>query len=134
MKPEKISPLEIHRTQLTESDFSDIQINLENHIIEYLSEASGIIGGCHCTASGLPYLYEDENGDQACTCYDPELSEFAASLGNGDTYSKKGNRRTFVALVLVLNGQNLTTVAPAPMVWMRAIWMVMTHLLNAFMK
>ena len=94
--PDKISPLEVKRLQVTEDQFESIQTNLQQHILEYLREVSSQIGGCNCTDKALPYLTEDENGQQSCFCYDPDEPDRSISidLKKGSTWSKQGHRRT----------------------------------------
>lgn len=70
LHPDKISPLEVKRLQITESQFADIQSNLELYILEYLDDVGSSFGDCEC--SGVLYLIEDDStGVRTCECYDP---------------------------------------------------------------
>lgn len=71
LAPEKISPLEVKRLLLTESDFADIQIRLEDHILAELQSFESLIGQCgNCD---VPYLQQTADGF-SCHCYDPKSS------------------------------------------------------------
>eukprot|EP00542_Grammatophora_oceanica_P012516 CAMPEP_0194044486 /NCGR_PEP_ID=MMETSP0009_2-20130614/15946_1 /TAXON_ID=210454 /ORGANISM="Grammatophora oceanica, Strain CCMP 410" /LENGTH=786 /DNA_ID=CAMNT_0038689017 /DNA_START=185 /DNA_END=2545 /DNA_ORIENTATION=+ len=96
LAPDKISPLEVKRLQITEDQFGEIHSNLQGHILEYLSELGDVIGQCDCSASALPYLDEDSEGKQVCACYDPDepSSTSTIALKPDRTFSKRGNRRT----------------------------------------
>jgi hypothetical protein len=94
--PDKISPLEVKRLQITEDEFATIQTSLQDHILDYLRDVGKYLGGCNCTDKALPYLTEGEDGQQTCFCYDPSEPDISISidLKEGSTWSKQGNRRT----------------------------------------
>lgn len=96
LSPDKISPLEVRRLQITESEFEQIHENLEDAILDYLDDLSGIIGSCNCTGHGTTYLEEDDKGNRVCACYTPMVADrtVIVDLADGsDTFSKRGNRR-----------------------------------------
>eukprot|EP00543_Licmophora_paradoxa_P008226 CAMPEP_0202459112 /NCGR_PEP_ID=MMETSP1360-20130828/31613_1 /ASSEMBLY_ACC=CAM_ASM_000848 /TAXON_ID=515479 /ORGANISM="Licmophora paradoxa, Strain CCMP2313" /LENGTH=573 /DNA_ID=CAMNT_0049079989 /DNA_START=562 /DNA_END=2283 /DNA_ORIENTATION=+ len=95
LAPDKISPLEVKRLQITETQFGEIHSSLQNHILEHLEDLGDIIGDCNCTASALPFL-DEVNGKQVCSCYDPAKPDTTETLTllDGRTFSKVGNRRT----------------------------------------
>jgi len=66
LDPEKISPLEVRKWLITEEEFSLMRERLEDHILEYLEDVSGIVGGsCGCFATkSIPYV----NADRTCSC------------------------------------------------------------------
>ena len=74
LSPEKISPLEVRRLQITEDEFAQIQENLEKHTKEYLEDVEESLGGCNCGADDVVYLVADTsgNGRFGCECYDPD--------------------------------------------------------------
>lgn len=81
---EKISPLEVKRLLLTEEDFSDIQVHLEEHILVRLQSFEALIGSCgDCD---VPYLQQTPDGF-TCQCYGPksEMNVFVTSTNyNGN--------------------------------------------------
>lgn len=70
LSPQVVSPLEVKRYLLTETDFSEIQRNLQNHILEELQRIKGIITD-GCGECPVPYLEQTDDGF-ACVCYDPQ--------------------------------------------------------------
>ena len=59
LKPEKISPLEIKRHLILESEFRQIQTNLQEHLLEILQDIGGYMDGC-LPCEGVPYLEQKE--------------------------------------------------------------------------
>lgn len=75
LSPDKISPLEVKRLLLTEADFGEIKQNLERHMLEEL-QAVGLIIDDQCgVICAFPYLEYNENGEIACSCYNPQPPE-----------------------------------------------------------
>jgi len=68
--PGKVSPLEVKRHLLTEDDFTEIQVNLEEYILKQIETYAEIMNTCLCPANGLSYLIGD-TGTPECTCYNP---------------------------------------------------------------
>lgn len=68
LAPDKISPLEVKRLLLTETDFAEIKENLEQHMLEELQEVGLLLDQCgDCV---LPYL-EFIDDELRCGCYSP---------------------------------------------------------------
>ena len=73
LNPEKISPLEVRRLQITEAEFGEIRKNFEKHTLEFLGEVDESLGGCNCADGHLAYLVADRSDSSrfGCECYDP---------------------------------------------------------------
>lgn len=70
LAPDKISPLEVRRYQITEEDFGEIQSHLEEHILEHLHEVGGALD--ECEDCSLSYLELGADGSLRCQCYNPD--------------------------------------------------------------
>jgi len=69
---EKISPVEMRRHQISETEFEEIQQNLKKHLIAELEDVQQVLGECS-PCGGLIYIERDDNSDLICVCYNPTL-------------------------------------------------------------
>ena len=82
LQPEKISPVEKYRLQITDAEWNAMRSSLQNEIFEYLSEAQN--ASCTCQSnSSLPYV---ENG--RCNCFPCQAVcvEMVASQGGNNPF------------------------------------------------
>jgi len=97
LNPKKINPLEIKRHLLTEAQFEEARMYLQDHALEILEDIGDILD-YYQPCAGVPYLeLQSGTDDFTCDCYEPLLeNKFIASDGSfhdsfGDSCSISGD-------------------------------------------
>lgn len=76
LTPQVISPLEIKRYQLDESDFADIQSSLRKHLREEMLELQDVVDE-QCSECKVPYFVPlPDSWGYKCSCYKPPDTPF----------------------------------------------------------
>ena len=76
LAPQVISPLEIKRYHLDESDFADIQASLRKHLREEMLELQDVVDE-QCSKCEVPYLVPlPDSWGFKCTCFEPSRHPF----------------------------------------------------------
>jgi len=81
LNPKKINPLEIKRHLLTEAQFEEARMYLQDHALEILEDIGDILDDCSSCA-GVPYLKFLSGTDEfMCDCYKPPYPTKLVSEG-----------------------------------------------------
>lgn len=104
LSPRRISPLTVIESGITEVEFGEIQLRLEGHIDEILSEVESNLDCCGNSTVGIPYF---SGGDPlVCQCYDPDPPE---PRHEKEVCFPPHNKYVFLkwqGLCIVMNGQS----------------------------
>lgn len=111
LDPVKVSPLEVKRYLLTESEFGDIQSHLEGHILEELQRTEAIMD--KCLTCKVPYLQQTSDNSFQCKCYDPN-----PPIPKSYTFNKEN---PLVGLPVTFEGilETYFVRVPCPFVWFK---------------